>query len=841
MGARDRTGNGGPVKQESTKPNTQSHYKQVHSHNLAHRLAHAAPLLANRTANHHHHQQRVTPRNVHIRPSLCGSFTVVAEEYAVALSDATGYIPMDRRCLVRVYERLQVAKGAVLLVHGFASNRTIFSIGGGNGKSGPSFFEYLASRGFDTYAIDMRGTRESMSMGSMAPAYIKEHIEVDVPSAIACIKRLGHEKVYLIGHSMGGAISCAVAGQIPHDVAGVVHLAGLYHLTIPILGDVVDMYRASCPQPVQDLIHAGAGLAFRSLLHIFSPALQSLTGALSVEKEVAKTASISATQIAHRPKGKHLSSVANPPKRASLSNSAKYAATYIRRQRLPIRPVVEALLYVRRFLPPAVSQAVMNMLYPSPWLPYSVEDPGSMIDLSLESPTVGILVSVGKLALNSDLNQWLESSSAHRAEIPQTPKSGKKSPDDSHGDLKTLRNSSASPKNQVNGIQAVPLKISDIESVVIQKNGSSEWGTGASDGDDEDSLPEDSTHSLLKGNSSRIRTPSTVTASPPNDLVDTEGTASEPPEPKVVKNIKQEVEAAAKQMAKNGDGHFMQGWDELGPYLEQFERLEHLPLFFCPANADQILRTEDCMAGYRRSGSRWKESIVYRDTKSPGKPVNGASKSNGSQTDMDLNKLINSKSVKQVPHITTTPATMSVRDIEASVLGSYSPTSISSSSSNGPGISSMRTSSTGPLSPTSPERLKRVSSGSSFVKSTLFNPAYSTGASVFGGSGGVPAAPGPSASLLRPPPSVTISGGSNILPRDTFEIEEDINIKQTRDAAKSRLLGPEYSVPSSYKYGHCDILGGQHAEEVWHRIADWLDVTSAREKEWRFRRRYSAK
>jgi hypothetical protein len=54
-------------------------------------------------------------------------------------------------------------------------------------------------------------------------------------------------------------------------------------------------------------------------------------------------------------------------------------------------------------------------------------------------------------------------------------------------------------------------------------------------------------------------------------------------------------------------------------------------------------------------------------------------------------------------------------------------------------------------------------------------------------------------------------------------------------------LKKKYSVPESYSYGHCDILGGKHAEQVWERIVEWLDVTSQREREWRYKRRYSAK
>jgi hypothetical protein len=41
----------------------------------------------------------------------------------------------------------------------------------------------------------------------------------------------------------------------------------------------------------------------------------------------------------------------------------------------------------------------MNCMYPSPWLPHSVEDPWSLVDLSCESPTFGIWLGINKMAL----------------------------------------------------------------------------------------------------------------------------------------------------------------------------------------------------------------------------------------------------------------------------------------------------------------------------------------------------------------------------------------------------------------------------------------------------------
>ncbi|KAJ3026446.1 UNVERIFIED_CONTAM: hypothetical protein HDU68_005652 [Siphonaria sp. JEL0065] len=610
----------------------------------------------------------------------------------------------------------------------------MFDIGGGRGRSGSSFFEYLAQRNYDTFAVDLRGTRESMQMGAMSPAFIKEHIEVDVPSAIACIKRMGHEKVYLVGHSMGGAISCAVAGYIPNDIAGVVHLAGLYQLTaIPILGDLLDLYRSTCPPLMQNAISATAGFALRSFVHVFNPAISAISGVLSPEASP-NTPAIGGTHPATQP--------SLPPLGPSLS--VRYIATYVRRQRLPVRPVVDGLLYVRQFLPNMVSKCILNMLYPSPWLPYSVEDPASFVDRALESPTIGICVSVGKSALHREIfNQWLEDSSFHRAEKPQSLPPSNSSTlklsenGDSHGDLKKLRSQNNSPKpaNALSPPQPLSIKIPTLK---IEDDYD---GTTSEADDDED----DETPLMLKDN----------------------GLLQPPVQESSQQKAKQEIVQEAKLSYS-----LHHGWNELGPYLDQFERLQHLPLFFCPANADAILRTEDSVAGYHRSGSKWKEIIEYRDFAA----VPSRLTSNRSTATTSINDGVSPTVPRQTLSSTSS---LTIKEIEASL----------------------------PLTPTltldTTDRLKRVSSGSSFLKpSLLYSPTTSS-----------------SAALSAAAASTT-----------TLEIEDDYD-----------PIKPRYSVPASYKYGHCDILGGKHAELVWKKVVDWLDVTSAREKEWRFRRRYSAK
>ncbi|KAI8810098.1 Alpha/Beta hydrolase protein [Cladochytrium replicatum] len=169
--------------------------------------------------------ERNHPELVQIQLSHCGNFNVVAESYSVPLMDGSGAcLPMSRKCSTHVYAHPSHAKGIVLLVPGYANNRHMFDVGGGRGKSGISFMEFLVSRGYDTFAVDLRGTAESKRMGCVGASGLVEHVEVDIPSAIRMVKSIGRcEKVYLIGHSMGGALSCAVAGVLPNDIAGIVH------------------------------------------------------------------------------------------------------------------------------------------------------------------------------------------------------------------------------------------------------------------------------------------------------------------------------------------------------------------------------------------------------------------------------------------------------------------------------------------------------------------------------------------------------------------------------------------------------------------------------------------
>ncbi|KAJ3109430.1 hypothetical protein HDU97_006675 [Phlyctochytrium planicorne] len=824
------------------------------------------PALANISASlvpshkkPHHQRKHNTAKQPHpyfveIRPSLCKEFTVVAEEYAVHLFDGTGCIPMDRRCTTAIYGHAVKARGAVLLIPGFASNRAVFDMGGGKGRDGPSFFEYLARRGYDTFSIDLRGSREAVRLGSRPPAFLKEHVEVDVPSAIRFIKSIGkYDKVYLIGHSMGGAISCAVAGHVPDEVAGIVHLAGLYHYTIPYVNDFLSLYRARCPKIVQNAITTGAGLALRSAVSILSPAISSLLHFLSppstlcIEGPTQDLVSTGPQDVASS--GQLLP--VEPS--GSLSSLSRSLFVELRRKHIPLRSAVDFCLFLKKFIPSPIERMLMNCMYPSPWLPYSVDDPWSLVNLSCESPTVGIWLAINKMAVQDDVyNSWVIESSTHRAEVQQIEESREEYKDKNDKPLKSL-----SALNDSAGGHA------GLKHIVSQSNASSTNG-----------------HLKLKQALHPVCEPMTKMDESLQKKNGTPGPASREGLSKSVPNLVGGSSDAVAATANGNSAHATAApkpvgepttsttsgtvkvietnpsWNELAPYLERFEQLEHLPLFFCHANADAILRTEDTMAGYRRSGSKWKEVIEYEDGKKVVKGVEtggaaavgsgGGGGGGGGGGVSDGAKVPNGSSgaVAASPEPVVHPRSLG-KNGKRRLAASIRLTPLKDDS----GVN-LAEGGTGTASPSSGNRSRRSSNAPSNPVSPRLN-----GSKMSSVASSVEDLTLLAASIVESPASVTAleeavmesAAVSSSAPAKTRPATTTAaTAPRPKPNGNVRTGGkpgikPRYAVPESFSYGHCDILGGRHAEKVWERIADWLDATSAREREWRFKRRYSAK
>lgn len=112
-----------------------------------------------------------------------------------------------------------------LLIPGYGMNSFIF----GFHPTGPSLMEHLASRGIDTFTIDLRGMGKSERIGGNPSYGLAELCIADVGAGIqAVLDRTGADKVDLIGCSLGAALSFGHLACVPDaKVGSLVSLAGV--------------------------------------------------------------------------------------------------------------------------------------------------------------------------------------------------------------------------------------------------------------------------------------------------------------------------------------------------------------------------------------------------------------------------------------------------------------------------------------------------------------------------------------------------------------------------------------------------------------------------------------
>jgi pimeloyl-ACP methyl ester carboxylesterase len=102
----------------------------------------------------------------------------------------------------------------VLFVHGFNANHHNFTC-----PPDASLVDYLRGKGYDCWAIDLRGCRSSIAPFErhFSEISMDDFLLKDLPAAIAHIRKsTGYAKVHWIGHSMGGMLLFAYA--IEHGV-----------------------------------------------------------------------------------------------------------------------------------------------------------------------------------------------------------------------------------------------------------------------------------------------------------------------------------------------------------------------------------------------------------------------------------------------------------------------------------------------------------------------------------------------------------------------------------------------------------------------------------------------
>jgi pimeloyl-ACP methyl ester carboxylesterase len=102
------------------------------------------------------------------------------------------------------------------MVHGFAQNRHTFH------HATRSLAQFVADTGREVYNCDLRGHGRSRELGAPWPEGVVDYLELDLPVLVdGVLERCGAERLVMIGHSLGGTLSCLYAGWKPEQVAGV--------------------------------------------------------------------------------------------------------------------------------------------------------------------------------------------------------------------------------------------------------------------------------------------------------------------------------------------------------------------------------------------------------------------------------------------------------------------------------------------------------------------------------------------------------------------------------------------------------------------------------------------
>ncbi len=116
------------------------------------------------------------------------------------------------------------SRGAVILIHGYGQNRYTWH------SSKRSFVNFLADDGWDVFNVDLRGHGRSRRFGAPYPRTMDDYIREDLPLFVREARALsGQDRVFLIGHSMGGLISYfGGATRLRDQVRGIVTLGSPY-------------------------------------------------------------------------------------------------------------------------------------------------------------------------------------------------------------------------------------------------------------------------------------------------------------------------------------------------------------------------------------------------------------------------------------------------------------------------------------------------------------------------------------------------------------------------------------------------------------------------------------
>ena len=122
----------------------------------------------------------------------------------------------------------------VFMCHGMGANRFNFDI-----AEDRSLAKTLTAVGFDVWILELRGHGQSDRPAWLTPFgwnyNFDDFLMTDIPLALKKVQQVtGHDKVFLLGHSMGGMLGLAHAGIAKdHGLAGVVAIGSPVSLRSP--------------------------------------------------------------------------------------------------------------------------------------------------------------------------------------------------------------------------------------------------------------------------------------------------------------------------------------------------------------------------------------------------------------------------------------------------------------------------------------------------------------------------------------------------------------------------------------------------------------------------------
>ncbi|MCB0633393.1 MAG: alpha/beta fold hydrolase [Saprospiraceae bacterium] len=124
-------------------------------------------------------------------------------------------------------DSIETAKAgtAILILHGVTAHSGAYNRAG----------ELLSAGGYPTFGLDYRG--HGLSDGNRADYPDRARWVGDMAESVAYIKKLGYEKVIILGHSLGVAATIYVTQAIPDEIAGnkkeFLVLENTYHAKFP--------------------------------------------------------------------------------------------------------------------------------------------------------------------------------------------------------------------------------------------------------------------------------------------------------------------------------------------------------------------------------------------------------------------------------------------------------------------------------------------------------------------------------------------------------------------------------------------------------------------------------